>query len=140
MKNIYFIGIIAFLAACGGTNPDNQNDSSGSKDSLVKSENIESIETIPTNGNSTEYHPNGNIKMEGKLNDNGNREGLWVSYYDNGTKWSESYYNDGKKDGHSLSFFPNSQIRYIGEYQDDEKSGTWTFYDEEGNVVTEETF
>jgi len=93
-----------------------------------------------TAGESIEYYPNGAVKMKGNLNADGTRNGLWISYYDNGTKWSESYYVKGERDGHSLTFFPNGQVRYIGEYQDDEKTGTWKFYDEEGNVQKEENF
>ena len=78
--------------------------------------------------------------MEGKLNANGNRDGLWISYYENGTKWSESYYDDGSREGHSLSFFPSGQTRYIGEYKNDKKIGVWKFYDEDGELFKEETF
>ncbi len=68
------------------------------------------------------------------------RNGLWLSYYENGSKWSESMYVHGKKNGHSVTFFPNGKIRYIGEYKDDEKSGNWRFFDEVGLLVSEENY
>ena len=70
-------------------------------------------------GDHREYHPNGQLKIEGQYDMNSLRTGLWVSYYENGIKWSESYYSAGKRDGHTLSFFPNGKPRYIGEYKND---------------------
>ena len=87
-----------------------------------------------------EYHPNGGVKMQGLYNDDLTRQGLWVAYYADGTKWSESYYTNGLKDGHSLTFYPNGKIRYIAEYKLDQKVGTWTFYDENGNISKEEKY
>lgn len=87
-----------------------------------------------------EYHESGGLKIRGFYNDNLNREGLWISYYENGTKWSEAYYSDGKRDGHNITFYPNGKIRFIAEYKDDKKTGTWTFYDETGAVTKVENF
>ncbi|MFT4600005.1 MAG: antitoxin component YwqK of YwqJK toxin-antitoxin module [Arenicella sp.] len=101
------------------------------------------IDTTPdptAPGQFKEYFPNGALKIEGKNNAEGNRNGLWISYYDNGIKWSESYYDNGIRDGHSLTFFPNGGIRYIGEYKNDIKIGLWKFYDEAGELVKEEQF
>jgi antitoxin component YwqK of YwqJK toxin-antitoxin module len=91
-------------------------------------------------GEYVEYHPSGGIKIIGIYNDNLEREGLWISYYEDGTKWSEAYYSKGKREGHSLTFYPNGNIRYMGEYHDDKKTGTWTFYDENGEVTNEEKY
>lgn len=102
----------------------------------VKNENA-----VPVSpGDHVEYHPNGEVKITGKYDKNGERTGLWTSYYDNSVKWSESYYVNGKKDGHSFTFYPNGKVRYRGEYRNDEKVGTWTFYDEQGNVTKEENY
>lgn len=87
-----------------------------------------------------EYYEGGQLKIEGNYNGNEQRHGRWVSYYDNGQKWSESSYKNGVKNGHSITFYPNGNVRYVGEYRNDDKSGTWTFYNEEGEVVKEETY
>jgi antitoxin component YwqK of YwqJK toxin-antitoxin module len=105
-----------------------------------KSQNTTPTATEIKPGEYFEYHPNGEIKITGFHNNNLNREGLWISYYENGIKWSEAYYADGKRDGHSLTFYPNGKIRYIGEYKADTKTGEWTFYDEEGNVTKVENY
>lgn len=87
-----------------------------------------------------EFHETGELKIEGNYDDNQERHGLWVSYYETGIKWSESNYNHGNKHGHSITFYPTGRIRYVGEYSNDEQVGHWTFYDEDGNVVKEEDY
>ena len=137
MKSIYFLFIPLALVACSGQETE---DANTEVDSLFSEVTVEETTDLTNNGKSVEYHPNGNIKMEGNLNDNGQREGLWIAYYEDGTKWSESYYVDGLRDGHNLSFYPNGQVRYIGEYKNDQKVGTWKFYAEDGSLETEETY
>ena len=84
-----------------------------------------------------EFYETGELKIEGDFDDNEARHGLWLSYYENGIKWSESNYSHGVRMGHSITFFPNGRVRYVGEYADDKQSGHWIFYDEEGNIVKE---
>ena len=88
----------------------------------------------------TEKYPNGQVKIEGMLNKKSERVGLWISYYENGVKWSESYYEKGLLNGHSVTFFPSGKIRYVGEYINDKKVGDWKFYDESGELSKTENF
>ena len=140
MKKLLLILALASLYACSSNQEeeitlDTQTD-------LIQEEDEEVAENEVgiSPGEFVEYHPNGNIKMKGRYNSDNQREGLWISYYDNNVKWSESYYVNGKLDGHSLTFFPNGQIRYRGEYDMDEKVGTWTFYSESGEITKEENY
>jgi antitoxin component YwqK of YwqJK toxin-antitoxin module len=87
-----------------------------------------------------EYHENGQLKIEGINNADGLRTGIWTSYYPDGKKWSESHYILGLKEGHSVTFYENGNIRYIGEYKNDKQTGEWTFYDEEGNEIERKIF
>ena len=137
---LILIFVVVLLVSCNGAkkkSDDQQQDSTSTPVNPIQN-NHSNSEIKP--GDFTEYHPNGAVKMKGIYNDSLQREGLWISYYDNGNKWSESYYTKGKKDGHSITFFPNGQIRYVGEYKNDLKTGTWTFYDEEGNISKEEKY
>lgn len=119
------------------------NDSNSTKDSIQNDSTKNKIETFNENDLETkkikkhqrdyqEFYPNGTVKIEGNYNENEKRNGLWVSYYDNGVKWSETHYTNGLKNGHTISFFPNGKPRYIGEYQDDKQTGDWFFYNETG--------
>jgi antitoxin component YwqK of YwqJK toxin-antitoxin module len=146
MKNfLFFPLLLVFSCASDENHPAESEQISTSPDSETNDVQIDSTSSIvmpePTlAGDYQENYPNGKRKIEGKLNASGKRDGLWVSYYENGIKWSESYYDDGIKQGHSLSFFPNGQARYLGEYKNDKKFGTWKFYDEDGELFKEETF
>jgi len=128
---------IIFMVSCSDETSKNTENTTDISD-------IEAVEEVIADPNAPgdfeEYYPNGALKMKGKNNSNGEREGLWISYYDNGIKWSESYYDNGIKNGHSLTFFPNGGIRYVGEYKNDVKIGTWKFYDEAGELLNEEVF
>lgn len=141
MKNSIFI-LLFLVVSCGDNDKKNKVSSEiettipeQPKNEIIKPQNSE---IKP--GEYFEYHANGEIKIRGFYNDNLTREGLWLSYYENGIKWSEAYYSDGKRDGHNVTFYPSGKIRFVGEYKDDEKTGKWTFYDEEGNVTKIENF
>lgn len=146
MRYLFFIPFL-FIFSCNSAEESTTDETGNSE---TETEKISLSDQIPETsvvteetslaGDYIENYPNGKLKMEGKLNVNGNRDGLWISYYENGTKWSESYYDDGSREGHSLSFFPSGQTRYIGEYKNDKKIGVWKFYDEDGELFKEETF
>lgn len=82
------------------------------------------------------YYENGQLKIEGKYNDKGERNGLWQSYYESGQRWSSIMYYHGKKNGWEINFYPNGRVRYKGEYRMGEKINEWEYYDEQGNLVT----
>lgn len=138
MKKILFISIflMSFLSNCGNKEGEQTNDASDS----TKIAGNENGPTKLSDKDYQEYYESGALKVEGDLDENDARNGLWLSYYENGFKWSESMYVHGLKNGHSVTFFPNGKIRYVGEYKDDEKSGNWKFYDEAGLLVSEENY
>jgi len=146
MKKLLIIPVLILFTACSEdtAQTDIEIETTAPEVAVDSSEetNIQITENQPQNepGLFQEFYPNGALKMEGKNDENGLRNGLWIAYYEDGTKWSESYYVKGKKSGHSLSFYPNGNVRYVGEYLDDEKIGTWKFYDENGDLSNEETF
>ncbi len=136
MKNLLYILLFTSIYSCSS---DQEEVVLETQTEPVEIE-VEQSDIGISPGEFIEYHPNGNIKMKGRYNSDKEREGLWISYYDNNVKWSESYYVNGKRDGHSLTFFPNGQIRYRGEYDMEKKVGTWTFYSESGEIINEENY
>ena len=142
MKYFFSFFVLIILISCSGS----EEEENGVEIETTINEVVEDTtttvapDTLTKSGETVEYHPNGAVKMRGKLNDNGMRHGLWISFYDNGIKWSEAYYIDGVLDGHSITFFPNGKVRYIGEYKNGDKTGTWKFYDEAGELVKEENY
>ena len=45
------------------------------------------------------YYPNGVIQTEGKYNNNGEKNGKWISYFESGKKWLVENYSNGVKNG-----------------------------------------
>lgn len=89
----------------------------------------------------TEYYPGKkNIKFQGMLNANNQREGKWVFYAENGTELSITFYENGKKDGHTIVKYPNGALYYYGEFNDDQKTGVWKTYGTDGKLVDSTDF
>lgn len=95
---------------------------------------------IDTDGVYREYYKNGNTKIEGYLDQKGEKSGIWKGYSENGQIQSETFFLEGKKNGHTVVFLPNGKPKYIGEYKDDIKIGLWRFYDDQGNLSKEVEF
>ena len=59
--------------------------------------------------------------------------GKWTWWYDNGQKWSEGTFKDGKEDGLVAELYRNGQKNREGTYKD----GKWISkcWDEDGNEM-----
>jgi antitoxin component YwqK of YwqJK toxin-antitoxin module len=80
------------------------------------------------------------IKIEGRLDKEQKRHGIWESYFENGVPNSTIYYVHGKKHGHVIVYHPNGTIYYVGEYEDDKPVGLWKFYNDKGEFEKEENY
>ncbi|HQQ12452.1 MAG TPA: hypothetical protein PK855_04780 [Bacteroidales bacterium] len=83
-----------------------------------------------------QYYPSGKKQMEGRLV-NGQRDGLWKYYYEDGTLWSEGAYKNGIRHGKSKLFYPGGQKKMEGTYKDGNRNNDWIWWDEDGNTITE---
>jgi antitoxin component YwqK of YwqJK toxin-antitoxin module len=94
-----------------------------------------------SNGIFTEYYPGRKaIKFKGPQDSNGQRNGRWFFYDEDGQEMSMTEYAHGKKNGFTFVRYPNGTMRYTGEYTDDVESGLWKFYDQQGNVNLEKNY
>ena len=98
---------------------------------LVESYFIDDGDTIITG--EKVFHENGQVYMMGKIKDK-ERNGLWKTYYEDGTPWSETHFKEGILDGSTKTWYKNGKVRFTGFYTDGEKSGTWYWYDKEGEL------
>lgn len=97
----------------------------------------QTIESVSTeDGENIIYYADGKVKIKG-MKKNGKREGLWVSWYHDGTKWSECEYKDGLKHGINISYYPNGKKLYEGKYKNDSQVGVWKYYEETGALSQE---
>ena len=85
-----------------------------------------------------EVYGNGNIKIRGGVNANGQRDGLWEAFYEDGTSWSIGNYSSGKETGDKKVWYPNGKLRYQGLMRNDSLVGKWQFWDSKGALTEKE--
>ena len=66
----------------------------------------------------------------------GRKEGLWISWDENGTKMSEIYWTEDRMDGPFVAWHSNGRIKAIGQTEDGEMNGKWTEYYASGHVAS----
>lgn len=99
----------------------------------------EKNDSLIKNGEYIKYYKNGVIEMRGMMKD-GKREGLWKSWYEDGSPWSETTFKDGKKNGKTTTWYGNDKKRYEGFYENDLEAGRWTFWAENGKVQSTQNY
>jgi len=82
----------------------------------------------------TTYYTNRKLQMDGTYKNN-QRDGQWIYWYENGSKWSEGFFRQGKNDGKRLTYFENGKVRYEAYYKDDIRVGKWKFFDKNGKLL-----
>lgn len=136
MRIVILTLLIGLLSAC---TPDDT-----AKNEKEKDENIEqyqALKTLDRNGKYTEWYPgHKQIKIEGRKDDQGRRQGIWKLYTKDGVELSITVYKDGKKDGHIIVRYPTGILHYKGQYDMDTRIGEWKFYDQSGQLVNTENF
>lgn len=85
----------------------------------------------------TLYYSNHQKYMEGEYK-NGKRDGKWISWFQNGNKWSVGYFTEGLDDGERTVYYEDGKKYFYGKYKDGKKIGIWKFWDEEGKLTKEE--
>ena len=130
MKKIVFLLATLFLISACENNPEKM-------DKKIPKEKLVEVK----DGVFTEWYPGKkSIKFQGGQDELGNRDGKWTFYAENGTELSYTQFSRGKKDGYSLVKYPNGNIHYTGEYQNDEMVGVWSTFDEKGNLLTKKEY
>ncbi len=132
--------IITLLISCKDNTIDSDNIQVSIKNVVATKPVNKPKKIVNTTGSFMERYDNGNLKTEGWRNSESQRDGIWYSYYDHGSKWSELTYTDGIKNGESIVYYPDATIHYKGQYKNDVKVGTWTFFKEDGTVESEKKY
>ena len=68
------------------------------------------------------------------------KDGLQTRWYDNGQKWLEENYKDGKEDGLTTEWYENGKKRSEVNYKDGKKDGLQTNWYENGQKSREVKF
>ena len=85
------------------------------------------------NGWVKESHPNQNLKSLGYLK-NGQKQGLWISWYENGDKESDIEWDKDQYHGIFRYWFSNGKPKVVGQTQDGEVNGEWKNYYTNGQL------
>jgi len=143
MNRIVIVLMIAvFFTACGGENTSKNLERTDIINSYTNGQTQVERDFKMVDGKrmavyEREYYEDGNLLKDGPLSTNEKRDGLWKSYYRDGVLWSEGEYNNGIREGKTITYFANGKKYYEGQFVRAQKSGVWKFYNEEGEFVNE---
>lgn len=70
----------------------------------------------------------------------GKKHGKWMYFFENGTLWSEAFYEKGLNEGEATVYHPNGKVYYKGSYKNGKPSGLWEFFDSTGVKATERKY
>ena len=126
---ILFIGLTVGIMGC-------QTEEAKTEDTTPEEE----VSLIEINGDEyIEYYDGKKqVKVTGRLDENGERNGIWKFYTEEGIEMTVTEYKNGKKDGFNVVRYPNGSLNYRGEFRNDKAVGLWTIYDEKTGKVKKE--
>ena len=81
---------------------------------------------VPFTGKLT-GNPQGSFK-------NGQREGAWVHYYENGQLEYKGNFKNGKAEGAWVRYWGNGQLFYKGNFKNGKYHGSWVAFNEDGSA------
>ena len=76
------------------------------------------------------------FKGQGYVKD-GERDGLWTEWWDNGQKESEGTWKDGRYDGLWTGWWKNGQKESVGNWKNGKADGLWNLWYENGQIMLE---
>ncbi|MBQ4377179.1 MAG: hypothetical protein II793_05760 [Bacteroidales bacterium] len=86
-----------------------------------------------------QFYSNCALRSYGQLK-GGKRTGHWVFYHPSGHVQTEADFVNDKENGLYVVYRENGVPYYRGTYLDGVRTGTWEFYDNEGNMTQSQTF
>lgn len=79
-----------------------------------------------------EFYKNDTIVFSGYVDSLGNKDGLWIYYYKNGSEKTVGHYKNNKKIGEWVFYYKNKNIEQKGSYNNGKPEGKWVWwYDNE---------
>ena len=73
-------------------------------------------------------------KYQGRFK-NGEMDGPWVSYYDNGQLHTKGTAKNGKQEGPWVFYHENGQLMQKGDFKNGKKEGRWVIYYGDGTLL-----
>ena len=136
MKRLLLI-ILPLLLIEGSSKPQKEYDYNNLFFDKVNNTFSTKFNDIPVSGNIFKIFKNKKTSLG--ILQNGNKEGLWTDWYNNGQKRYESNYKDGKLID-LIEWYKNGQKKVEGTWKDGRREGVYTTYFKNGQKMDEETF
>jgi len=126
---------VNFFLELGGELYDGSYEVIKNDDGVVYSQ----VVTFDTNKCDVEFYNNGQIRCFVPLNKNGNKNGKYYYYHENGQIASVENYEDGKQVDKSISYHENGNISSQGQYVDGVLDGQ-VIHNRDDGKIEEESF
>ena len=101
----------------------------------------------PFTGTTVSYYENDLLEQRSTLQlkrkenyKDGERDGLFEKYYDNGQLDFKGNYKDGKRDRLFEYYYENGQLMSKSNYKDGKREGLYEFYYENGQIETKSNY
>lgn len=91
------------------------------------------------NGLYISYYPDGTVQSKGHYL-NGQQHGKWTYYFQNGNRKSSGYYSGGQKSGAWDYYYESGKSSQAGRMHANKKTGIWKYYYESGGIKSEGEF
>lgn len=116
-------------------------------------------------GSYTEWHEDGTLSKNGQYDKDGEKTGLWQSWYTDKVKYEEETYkagmivgpyirwydngqisekgqynNEGEKEGTWKAWYDNGENASVGQYKNGTQIGKWKYWDESGKLISEDDY
>ena len=89
-------------------------------------------------GSWVSYHENGQLYRKGNYK-NSKREGAWVGYFENGQLSFKENYKNGKEEGEYISYWGDGRLLTKGNFKNGKATGAWVGYLKDGTVFKDWT-
>lgn len=86
------------------------------------------------------FYESGALSSTGNFNKNGEREGRWISFHENGDTARVVYYQAGVLDGPNREYHSNGNLSVRATYKTDKPHGRAEIFDRHGNKVRQINF
>jgi len=112
-----------------------------SEESTSDESSVESQEVKIENGVKTVYYKGTDkVRFRGNVNKDTLWEGKVTAYHPNGKIMSVHSYTNGIKNGIFQVYRENGNLYYTGEWESENKIGSWYYYDSLGKFVKEVSY
>lgn len=91
-------------------------------------------------GESITFYPDSTNPAEIVFYQDGKKNGPLVKYFPDGKLMTESEYKNDLPNGDFIHYHPDGKVQIEGKYSNGEQIGDWKYFDEKGNPVDKDEF